>query len=184
MSGLFSHASSEADVPSERPDIRASVSVPSPPDHAWAGLTDHLHLWWPAELLSRWGEGSFFDLEGNALVETSAQDDENVWGEVIDRAPGQLILLTWRHAGSAVTTELRLEVSTGASPAVQADGGGRAEPSGVDEQGGARAGTGIETKLTLTHSGWTSAEPEELYHFYQDLWPAALGRYRRFMGGS
>jgi uncharacterized protein YndB with AHSA1/START domain len=157
MSGLFSYPSDDADMPSDRPDIRVSVTVPAPADHAWAGLTEHLHLWWPADLLSRWGEGSFFDLEDNALVETSAQDDENVWGEMKDSVPGTSMLLTWRHAGSSFSTELRLEMEAGS-----ADG----------------------TALVLMHGGWTSAEPEELYQFYREFWPTALARYRRFMGAS
>ncbi|MHA7286375.1 SRPBCC family protein [Arthrobacter sp. MDT3-44] len=156
MTGLFSHPSAAPDVPGERPDLRTTVSVPTPADHAWAGLTEHLHLWWPAGELSRWGDNSFFDLEDNALVETSAQDDENVWGEVTGGRPGEWLELRWKHAGSASTTVVRLEITGGQDA----------------------------TTLRLTHTGWTTADPQAIYDFYQEFWPEALARYRRFMGGS
>lgn len=165
MSSLFSHSSAAADAPGERPDLRASVSVPTPVDHAWAGLTEHLHLWWPAEDLSRWGEDSFFDLEDNALVETSAQDDENVWGEVTGGRPGEWLELRWKHAGSASTTVVRLEMSE-------------------SRNGGSVASGQAGSTLALTHTGWTTADPQAVYDLYQGFWPEALARYQRFMGGS
>ena len=163
MSGIFSHPAGAADVPAARPELRASVTVPASVDHAWAGLTQHLHLWWPADELSRWGEDSFFDLEDNALVETSARDDENVWGEVTDSSPGEWLQLSWRHAGSASTTVVRIEMTQG-----EGSGGG-GEP---------------DITLTLIHGGWTAGDPKDVYDFYRGVWPDALSRYRRFMGGS
>lgn len=179
MSGLFSHPSAAADVPGPRPDLRAAISVPAPLDHAWAGLMEHLHLWWPADGLSRWGADSFFDLEDNALVETSADDDENVWGEVTDTRPGEWLELQWRHVGSASTTLVRLamdgEGSTPPPPDAAASTG-----SGEGRTDGVRAGT----TLTVVHTGWSAADPQDLYDFYQAFWPLALSRYQRFMGGS
>ena len=177
MSGLFSHSPASDDAPGSRPDLATSVLVPASGDHAWAGLTEHLHLWWPAAELSRWGESSFFDLEDNALVETSAEDDENVWGEVIGGEAGHWLELRWRNVGSASTTLLRLEVRDGSSE------GGAAAASYVIEQDQESA-VPSGTTLTLTHSGWSTADPPDLYTFYRDFWPMALGRYRRFMGGS
>lgn len=176
MSGLFSHPPAAAGDSSGRPELLVTVAVPAPADHAWAGLTEHLHLWWPADQLSRWGEDSFFDLEDKALVETSAQDDENVWGEVTDGRPGQWLELRWTHAGSSVTTQVRLEMAEapGASDAQPLS-----EPSGRHPSG-AEGGT----TLTLTHGGWTAADPQDVYEFYQAFWPGALARYRRFMGGA
>lgn len=182
MSGLFSHPSGAADVPEARPPLRAAVAVPAPRDHAWAGLTEHLHLWWPAGELSRWGTDSFFDLEDNALVETSVDDDENVWGEVTGSQAGEWLELQWRHVGSASSTLLRLVMegaaSASSSPAVALPG----EPAGG--QGGAHDEGSSDTSLAVVHSGWSAADPLDVYEFYRDFWPLALSRYRRFMGGS
>jgi hypothetical protein len=174
MSGLFSHPSGESDVPEPRPPLRAAVAVPAPLDHAWAGFTEHLHLWWPADELSRWGADSFFDLEDNALVETSADDDENVWGEVTGSQAGEWLELQWRHVGSASTTLLRLVLEGSSVPA--------GEPAGL--QGSALEGGPSGTSLAVVHSGWSEADPLDVYEFYRGFWPLALSRYRRFMGGS
>ncbi|MHA7239787.1 SRPBCC family protein [Arthrobacter sp. TMS1-12-1] len=175
MTGLFSHPPAASGVPDERPDLRFSVSVPAPADHAWAGFTQHLHLWWPVGELSRWGEGSFFDLEDNALVETSAEEDENVWGEVTDSHPGEWLELAWRHLGSASTTGVRIEVSAGGEPDLSGAVVG-SEDVAAEQRSGAL--------LTLVHSGWTAGEAQHVYEFYRGFWPDALARYCRFMGGS
>ncbi|MFC3298307.1 hypothetical protein FJV46_02765 [Arthrobacter agilis] len=185
MSDLFSHPAEPDTDAADRPALTASVMVPAPVDHAWAGLTEHLHLWWPADQLSRWGEGSFFDLEDSALVETSEQDDENVWGERADGVPGQWLELTWRHVGVDLMTLVRLEMGPAeqAGPMPRGDGGrdGKEQVAAVidRQEGGADA-----TSLVLTHGGWLKSDPSDLYRFYEEFWPVALGRYRRFMGGS
>lgn len=173
MSDIFSHPSEAAAGEAEpRTELLFSVDVPASVDHAWAGLKEHLHLWWPADLLSRWGESSFFDLEDNALVETSADDDENVWGEVVDGLPGEWLELRWREVGSTSSTLVRFDVS----PAEDAD------PAGSPDRG--RLGVKGQAKLGVTHRGWTAVDPDDDYAFYTDFWPAALGRYQRFMGGK
>ncbi|WP_049828715.1 hypothetical protein [Arthrobacter sp. RIT-PI-e] len=174
MSGLFSHSPTPDSPVDSRADVVSDVVVPAPGEHAWAGFTEHLHLWWPAALLSRWGESSFFDLEDNALVETSAEDDEYVWGEVTSSAAGQWLELRWRHAGSTSTTTVRAELGAGAVE----------PPPEMDRQASAEETDGASSTLTLTHSGWTSEDPAELYTSYREFWPEALSRYRRFMGGS
>lgn len=187
MSGLFSHPGEPPQDAVDRPALHAEVTVPAPRDHAWAGLTEHLHLWWPAGELSRWGDESFFDLEDNALVETSAQDDENVWGEVTDGLPGEWLSLTWRHAGSQSVTQLLLvmgqdQTGVGDVDRLPPRGRGVAD-TGEADTGGAAVGE-PRSVLTITHSGWTGTDPEDLYAFYRTFWPEALGCYRRFMGGS
>lgn len=177
MSGLFSHAGEPADDSMGRPDLRAEVTVPAPRDHAWAGLTEHLHLWWPAGELSRWGDDSFFDLEGNALVETSAQDDENVWGEVTDGLPGEWLSLTWRHAGSHSVTQLLLAMDVRQRGVHDERGSSTWDNGGADVEAPGSV-------LTVTHGGWTRSDPDDLYEFYRTFWPEALGCYLRFMGGS
>ncbi len=176
MSGLFSHPSASPDVPKDRAEIRTAVSVPAPIDHAWTGLTEHLHLWWPADELSRWGDDSFFDLEDNALVETSAQEDEYVWGEVIDGHPGRWLELRWRHIGSDSTTAVRLDMSTGEEATTREE----LTSWGADEM----PTEGAVTRLTITHTGWTTVDQQDVYDLYRAFWPDVLARYRRFMGGA
>lgn len=166
----------ESGLPVDRADISAAVVVPATAEHAWAGLTEHLHLWWPADELSRWGDGSFFDLEDNALVETSTQDDENVWGEVIDGRPGEWLELSWKHVGAASSTSLRLDLTGGAS-----NHHARAESAAQDS---GFAGEQVNTTLTVTHGGWIATDPQDLYQLYREFWPNALARFQRFMGGS
>lgn len=183
MSSLFSHPSA-ADVPEVRSELTAVVTVPAPVDHAWAGLTEHLHLWWPADRLSRWGADSFFDLEDNALVETSADEDENVWGEVMDSRRGQWLELRWRHLGSASTTVVRLTMTrTDAASTGRGEVRDDTVPGPGEDRDGAGAGR-TSTTLALVHHGWSTLDPQDLYEFYGDFWPDALARYRRFMGGS
>jgi hypothetical protein len=176
MSGLFSHTPADGEVSTDRPDLRVSVEVPATTDHAWAGLMEHLHLWWPADELSRWGVTSFFDLEDNALVETSAQDDENVWGEVVDGEPGRWLELRWRSTGSDSSTLVRMEVVAGEH--------GPSAGSAAEEMSGGSSDQDDRATLSVTHSGWTGSDGQEIYDFYQEFWPVALARYRRFMGGS
>jgi hypothetical protein len=174
MSDIFSHpAATPADEGRTRADLHHTVAVPATVDHAWAGLKEHLHLWWPADLMSRWGESSFFDLEDSALVETSAEDDENVWGEVIDGRPGEWLELKWRVSGSTSSTQVRLCVHP-------IDGAN----SAVDGSDPERSVVGEGSNLSVSHRGWTTEDPEDVYTFYMEFWPAALARYRRFMGGK
>ncbi|WP_146065712.1 hypothetical protein [Arthrobacter pityocampae] len=179
MSGLFSHPPARTGVSGGRPELRFSAWVPAPGDHAWAGLTEHLHLWWPADELSRWGEDSFFDLEDNALVETSAHDDENVWGEVTDSSSGEWLEMSWRQVGSASTTVVRIEMAPADEPASTSM---TSTPSAPQRDGTGAVRTGVT--LTLVHSGWTAEDPQDAYEFYRAFWPDALSRYRRFMGAS
>lgn len=173
MSDIFSHpADAAADAPQDRADLRHTVQVPASVDHAWAGLTEHLHLWWPADELSRWGASSFFDLEDNALVETSDEDDENVWGEVTDGLPGEWLDLRWREVGSSSSTNVRFEMVAGPSSSPDHDAG----DTGLAD--------GPSSTLCVTHTGWTDHDEQDVYSFYREFWPVALARYQRFMGGS
>ncbi|MBG6218589.1 hypothetical protein IWX75_003074 [Arthrobacter sp. CAN_A6] len=162
MSDLFSHPTPEP--PPEGPvgDVRADVTVSTDRTHAWAGFTDHIHLWWPASLLSVWGSGSFFDLESNALVETSAEDEETVWAEVTDSAPDASLELIWRHRpGTAPSTAVSITFSE------------------VGEFGDVR------TTVSVRHGGWEPvAGTGELRRRYEEFWPEALSHYARFMGGA
>ncbi|WP_026550514.1 hypothetical protein [Arthrobacter sp. Br18] len=162
MSDLFSHPAQEPPPDRLIDDIGAEVTVPGDATHAWAGFIDHIHLWWPTALLSVWGTGSFFDLESNALVETSAEDDETVWAEVTVRVPPARLELLWRHRpGAASSTTVTVEFS-------------QVELSG--EPG---------TVVFVQHGGWEApAGAGDLRSRYDSFWPEALSHYARFMGGS
>ncbi len=109
-------------------------------------------------------------------METSAHDDENVWGEVTDSSPGEWLEMSWRQVGSTSTTVVRIEMT----PAGEAAPAPRSTAPHRDGTGAARTGV----TLTLVHSGWTDQDPQDAYEFYRAFWPDALSRYQRFMGGS
>ena len=165
MSGLFSHAAPEPAGGGTVADIHASVRVPADVVDAFSGFTEHLHLWWPGAELSVWGAGSFFDLEGGVFVETSAEDEEAVWAEVIEREDQRdghrALSLLWRHRPGpfpATAVELSFAGVGGAAPA---------------------------TTVDVVHGGWPrEGGPEDLRGRYERFWPLALGRYARFMGGA
>jgi hypothetical protein len=161
MSGLFSHAASEPATGSDAGDLASSVRVPADAAHAFSGFTEHLHLWWPAAELSVWGPGSFFDLEDNVFVETSADDQEVVWAEVSERTPNTALHLLWRHRpGTLPATSVSLAFAEEDSSAPR-------------------------TRVELVHGGWTrGGELGGLRTRYETFWPLALGRYARFMGGA
>lgn len=178
MSDLFSHPSAASRVPESRPDVQVSVTVPAPIDHAWAGFIEHLHLWWPSDALSRWKD-SFFDLEDKAFVETSADDDEYVWGEVVHSVPGESVELRWRHVSGDSTTVLSVSAAGQVDHPSEGSNGQSTGPGA-----GHGASTQALTVLHFTHSGWTTQDPAEIYEVYRTLWPIAAQRYLRFMGGA
>lgn len=159
MSNLFSDAAPPVVQPDPAPSLAFSVTVPVPPDHAFAGFLDSIHLWWPAQSLSVYGVGSFFDLEGDALVETSPNNDEAIWADVIDREDGRRLDLAWHHQPAGGTqTELSLRFEDG--------------PGGA-------------TLVSLTHGGWSTAhQSAQDRSLYETFWPTALEKFQRFMGGT
>ncbi|MHA7156342.1 SRPBCC family protein [Arthrobacter sp. TMN-50] len=159
MSDLFSDAAPTPEEFDGVPALECAVVVPVPVEHAFAGFSDHIHLWWPAEELSVWGVGSFLDLEGNALVETSADDEEAVWAEVRRTGQETRLDLVWHHQpAGGTTTELTIDF--------RADGTG-------------------ETSVSLVHDGWTTEPPSvEDRAVYLTFWPLALEKFSRFMGGG
>ncbi len=161
MSGLFSHAASEPAGGGDAGDLAVAVRVPADTAHAFAGFTEHIHLWWPASELSVWGPGSFFDLEDNVFVETSADDQEAVWAEILERTQDSALHLLWRHRpGTLPATSVSLAFI---------------------EAGGSAPNTSVE----LVHGGWTrGGELGGLRSRYETFWPLALARYARFMGGA
>ena len=165
MSDLFSDATPPQPAPERVSPLRFEVPVPVPPEHAAAGFTEHIHLWWPAEALSVWGTESFFDLEGNALVETSTNEVEAVWAEVRRTDQDTRLEMLWRHhPDGGAPTDLTLEFLDNRESFV-------------------RAGNGAT--LRLIHDGWsTEATSMVERELYQDFWPLALAKFQRFMGGT
>ncbi|MHA7264472.1 SRPBCC family protein [Arthrobacter sp. TMN-37] len=165
MSGLFSHAAPEPAAGGTAADVSASVRVAADVVDAFSGFTEHLHLWWPAAELSVWGAGSFFDLEDGVFVETSTEDEEAVWAEVLEREDQRegyrALSLLWRHRpGTAPATSVSLSFT-------------------------ASGGEGQGTRVEVVHGGWTrQADPDGLRERYASFWPLALARYARFMGGA
>lgn len=162
MSDLFSHPAPEPSREGPVGEVRADVTVPADRTHAWTGFTDHIHLWWPASLLSVWGSESFFDLESNALVETSTDNEEAVWAEVTESAPCASLELIWRHRpGTVSSTVVSIRFS--------------------DMKGAHDA----RTVVSVEHGGWEpAAGAGELRRRYEEFWPEALNHYARFMGGA
>lgn len=159
MSDLFSDAAPPPPTPDRTMVLEYASAVPVPPEHAFAGFTENIHLWWPAEELSVWGPESFFDLEDKALVETSISEAEAVWAEVRPTSGHLRLDLIWHHQpGGGEPTEVTI--------------GFHADPT---------AGTVV----SLAHDGWTT-EPgsREQRKIYQIFWPLALEKFSRFMGGT
>ncbi|WP_026551214.1 SRPBCC domain-containing protein [Arthrobacter sp. H20] len=159
MTDLFSDASPPQPAPDRLAALEFGITVPVPPEHAAAGFSEHIHLWWPAGELSVWGSESFFDLENRALVETSTDDEEAVWAEVSRADDGRRLEMIWRH---------------------QPDGGVPTEVTIVfhdDADSGSR--------VSLVHGGWTAeASSREDRAIYEAFWPLALEKFCRFMGGT
>ncbi|MHA7277980.1 SRPBCC family protein [Arthrobacter sp. HLT1-21] len=159
MSDLFSDAAPSAPDFDRLVALEFAVLVPVPVEHTFAGFVEHIHLWWPAEVLSVWGAGSFFDLEGNSLVETSVEEDEAVWAEVRRTGQDTRLEMVWHHQPTGGTsTELTIDF---------------------------RPTTGGGTTVSLVHDGW-STEPASGADraTYLDFWPLALEKFSRFMGGA
>ena len=158
MSDLFSNAAPPPQQFDRVAALEFDVALPVPVEHAFAGVAEHIHLWWPAEELSVWGVGSFFDLEDNALVETSADDEEAVWAEVRRTRQDTRLEMIWHHQPDGrAPTELTIYF--------------RQEGSGAT--------------ASIIHSGWTT-EPSSVEGraIYRDFWPLALEKFSRFMGGG
>ncbi|MBG6192296.1 hypothetical protein IWX64_003266 [Arthrobacter sp. CAN_A212] len=157
MSNLFSDAVPLPAEPDPAPVLAYSVNVPVPPDHAYAGFVDNIHLWWPAQNLSIYGVGSFFDLEDGTLVETSPENEEAVWADVFGREDGCRLDLAWHHQLPGGTqTELSLRFDR------------------IPDEG---------TLVSLTHGGWSTAQQSHTERsLYEAFWPTALEKFKRFMG--
>lgn len=160
---LFSHAAPGRDhesgpdggLPAE--PVLCAVEVPAGSWDAFAGFTEHLHLWWPFEDLSVHGAGTYAAFEEGALVETSPQGEMTVWADVVRWEPPVSVALAW-HPGASGHRSTHVRIAWSAGPT-----------------GGTRVG--------LEHGGWGSGDVDGAERsVYAAFWALALARYARFMG--
>ena len=162
MDNLFSHAGGPTQDPADTPDALdpyiLTVTVPGHVAQAFAGFTDHTHLWWPLESHGVYGAGSYVEFEENLILETADDGRTSIWGTIDDWQPPLSFHATWHPGTTALwSTELRV-----AFKAV-AEG----------------------TEVRLVHNGWEGAEdPARARADYAAGWPIVLERYVRFMGGT
>ncbi|WP_426998264.1 SRPBCC domain-containing protein [Pseudarthrobacter sp. N5] len=160
MSNLFSHSSdSDKEQPVDSDGLEPlifTVVVPGPVSQAFVGFTDHTHLWWPLDLKSVYGSGSYVEFEENLIVETADDGRTAIWGSIDDWQPPLSFHATWHPGSTALwSTELRVAF-------LGVDGG---------------------TEVRLVHNGWQGAEdPASTRADYQAGWPDVLARFVRFMG--
>lgn len=161
MDNLFSHAGPsipEDNVAGAELDpVVCTVVVPGPVARAFAGFTDHAHLWWPMESNSVFGAGSYVEFEDILILETADDGRTAVWGTIDDWQPPLSFHASWHPGTTALwSTELRVAF--------------RAVAEG--------------TEVRLVQDGWEGAEdPSATRRAAVDSWPAILDRFVRFMGG-
>lgn len=161
MDNLFSHAGDAfpADVPAADLDpVICTVTVPEPVARAFAGFTDHTHLWWPLESHGVYGVGSYVEFEEALIVETADDGRTAVWGTIDDWQPPLSFHASW-HLGTTALWSTEVRVAFRAT----ADG----------------------TEVRLVHDGWEGAEdPSATHASYAADWPGILNHFVRFMGGA
>ena len=135
-----------------------TVVVPGSVAHAFAGFTDHTHLWWPLESHGVYGAGSYVEFEENLILETADDGRTSIWGTLDDWQPPLSFHASWHPGTTALwSTELLVAV--------------RAVPDGAE--------------VRIFHDGWEGAEePAATRAAYAEAWPLILARYSRFMGAA
>ena len=161
MSSIFSHAQdpfeAEANpgLGSLEPVVTAVV-VPGPVARAFAGFTDHAHLWWPLGPYGVYGASSYVEFEENLILETADDGRSSIWGTLDDWQPPLSFHATW-HPGTTAMWSTELLVAFRA----------------VDDG----------TEVRVVHDGWEGAEdPAGVRVHYVQAWPVILDKYARFMG--
>jgi hypothetical protein len=161
MNSLFSHGHEQfgsddnSAIELLEPVVYAVV-VPGSVSHAFAGFTDHTHLWWPLDTFGVYGAGSYVEFEENLVLETADDGRTSIWGTLDDWQPPLSFHATWHPGSSALwSTELLVVF--------------RAVEEG--------------TEVRVFHEGWEGAEtPAAERAQYVTGWPLILARYCRFMG--
>lgn len=157
MDNLFSHRANEPLPTEPLPPVACSVTVPVPPEQAFDGFTDAIHLWWPLAEDSLFGAGSYVGFEEGNLVETAEDGRTSVWAEVDGWEPPRDLRLAW-HRGTGPLAAQELEVVF-----LALDGA---------------------THVEVVHGGWELVpDGRSLRAHFERAWPQILARYQRFMGG-
>jgi hypothetical protein len=161
MNSLFSHGNQpfgndDRGASELLEPVIATVVVPGSVAHAFAGFTDHTHLWWPLESSGVYGTGSYVEFEENLILETAEDGRTSIWGTLDDWQPPLSFHATWHPGSTAVWSTEVLVVFRSVE-----DG----------------------TEVRVFHDGWEGAEnPAALRAQYEESWPLILGKYARFMG--
>jgi hypothetical protein len=161
MNSLFSHGAEPFGSDNDTPvgalePVVNTVIVPGSVAHAFAGFTDHTHLWWPLESFGIYGVGSYVEFEENLILETADDGRTSIWGTLDDWQPPLSFHATWHPGATALwSTELLVVFRA----------------------------VGEGTEVRVFHEGWEGAEdPGAERERYVEAWPDILGRYARFMG--
>ncbi|RZU60567.1 SRPBCC domain-containing protein [Zhihengliuella halotolerans] len=158
MHGLFSHAPAPEPGPSSDADVdplRFSVRVPVGSDRAFEGFTEYVHLWWPVDEHSHFGDGAHMSLDVDGLSEDSPSGETHRWASLLEaQAPARIELsCTYNFEDLA--------------------------PSHVVV---AFRSAGSETQVELTHTGLAVGEDGQRQAEVYACWGPILERFARFMG--
>lgn len=137
--------------------IQKSVDVPLSPADAFELFTTKMDTWWPLDQKGvALGKGlapsttiRVDGREGGQVVEIMANDEEAVWGEILEWSPGERFRMTWRPGKAA---DMPTEVSVTFVP------------------------LGNGCRVELTHSGFEAYETGATSRAnYADGWEALMG---------
>lgn len=121
--------------------VLIALRVAAPPEKAFAGFTDDIALWWTPHRgfqITPRGDGvlAFEGGEGGRLITTLPNGKVFKIGDILLWEPPHRLAFTWRQATFAPDMQTRVEVLF--------------EP------------VGPETRVTVTHAGWTSIPREHV----------------------
>jgi uncharacterized protein YndB with AHSA1/START domain len=131
-------------------ELRKSIVVACPADHAFRVFTERLNDWWPFE------GHSIFDGEatvvwegrvGGRVVERSPAGEEGLWGTILAWDPPRSFTMTW-HPGRGEETAQELEIRFEPQ-----DAGTRVE---VVQTGWERIGPEAAERMAGYDRGWGS----------------------------
>jgi len=133
------------------PVVRA-VHVARSCEDAFRIFTEDIGGWWPMETYSVFGATARVGVEGNDVVERSAEGERTVWAEIVESDPPRLLVMKW-HPGTDPATATTVEV--------------------------AFADDGDGTRVELTHSGWETLGERamEARQSYDGGWLQVLERF-------
>ncbi|WP_323960276.1 hypothetical protein GC088_02180 [Arthrobacter sp. JZ12] len=157
MDSIFSHAEHSIDrTETALPKVISSeVVVPHSAAHAFAGFTDGIHLWWPAEQ-TKFGEGTHPEFTGGELFEEDPEGRTALWATLVPTEDDSVLTLTW-HLDGKPHSSTRVTVSF------------------TSESAG--------TRVRVVHDSWSAGTAGQEQFAAAPDWDQALQRYQRFMGG-